>query len=87
MNFERELAALLNKYNKENLSNTPDFILAAYLTKCLETWNTLIPARDALYGFVTHVTANNVMKDPLPPIITPYREGPEEWPRDSKAWP
>ena len=34
--FRKELAALLNKYNKEIGSNTPDFILAGYLIGCLE---------------------------------------------------
>ena len=29
-NFEKELSALINKYSQENLSNTPNFILAEY---------------------------------------------------------
>ena len=37
--FEKELQALLNKYSMENPSNTPDFILAAYLSNCLRAFN------------------------------------------------
>lgn len=37
--FERELAALLNKYSKENESDTPDFILAKFLNNCLVAVN------------------------------------------------
>lgn len=37
--FEKELAELINKHNLEKPSNTPDFILAKYLTGCLIVWN------------------------------------------------
>ena len=37
--FEKELQALLNKYSMENPSDTPDFILAAYLSNCLRAFN------------------------------------------------
>lgn len=37
--LEIELANLLNKHSAENLSGTPDFILAGYLAGCLENWN------------------------------------------------
>jgi len=48
--FEKELEQLINKYSKENDSNTPDFILAEYLNKCLETFNTTIQKRETWYG-------------------------------------
>ena len=34
--FERELESLINRFSKENDSNTPDFILAQYLLGCLQ---------------------------------------------------
>ena len=37
--FEKELAKLLNRGSMENDSDTPDFILATYLTECLEAFN------------------------------------------------
>ncbi len=33
--FERELAALINRYSQDSTLNTPDYILAQYLTGCL----------------------------------------------------
>lgn len=44
--FRRELARLLNKYNKENASNTPDFILAEYLNDCLSAYDRSSEHRD-----------------------------------------
>jgi len=36
--FERELQDLLNRHSKENDSDTPDFVLAAYLQDCLNAF-------------------------------------------------
>jgi hypothetical protein len=48
--FERELAALLNRYSAENVSNTPDWILAHYLSACLAAWNAGVQQRENWYG-------------------------------------
>lgn len=48
--FADELAALLNKYNKESASNTPDFILAEFIEASLSVWNQTCSRRDAWYG-------------------------------------
>lgn len=48
--FESELESLINRYSKENDSNTPDFILAEYLTDCLATWTKTTKAREKWYG-------------------------------------
>lgn len=47
--FRSELATLLNKYSKENGSNTPDFVLADYLISCLEAYNQTVNDRDGWY--------------------------------------
>lgn len=47
--LERDLAAVLNKYSVENSSGTPDFILAEYLTMCLNAWNVATVNRDGWY--------------------------------------
>lgn len=47
--FVKELAQLINKNSLENVSNTPDFIIAEYLTKCLESFNQVVKMRDAWY--------------------------------------
>jgi len=49
-NFEVELTALLNRYSKENASNTPDFILASYLQTCLDAFGTAVQQRETWYG-------------------------------------
>lgn len=48
-----ELEALINKHSVENESDTPDFILAKYLGRCLDNWNETVAARDKWWGFKT----------------------------------
>lgn len=48
--FYRELTSLLNKYSKENSSNTPDFVLAGYLNGCLSAFNNAVNNREEWYG-------------------------------------
>lgn len=50
MTFANELRALLNKYSKENGSNTPDHILADYLLQCLNALDTAVQLREKWYG-------------------------------------
>ena len=48
--FETELKSLLNKYSKENDSNTPDFLLAFFLEGCLDTYNKTLKERDKWFS-------------------------------------
>jgi hypothetical protein len=48
--FEKELTNLINRHSKENDSDTPDFILANYINKCLENYNSTIKQRDNWFG-------------------------------------
>lgn len=48
--FQKDLKKLINKHSIENDSNTPDFILAKYLRKCLETFNEAVERRDKYNG-------------------------------------
>lgn len=48
--FNIELTSLLNRYSKENGSDTPDFILANYLIGCLKTFNYAQNEREKWYG-------------------------------------
>ena len=48
--FQAELVALINKYSQENTSNTPDIILAEYLTHSLEAFNMATQQRETWYG-------------------------------------
>jgi hypothetical protein len=48
--FRRELASVINRHCRENGSNTPDFILADYLTACLDAFDRTSRAREQWYG-------------------------------------
>jgi len=37
--FRKELESLINRHSMENGSNTPDFILAEYLSDCLTAFD------------------------------------------------
>ena len=48
--LEDEIAAVLNRYSRENNSNTPDFILARYLMDCLSAFERASTQREGWYG-------------------------------------
>lgn len=50
ISFLKELQELINKHNKENASNTPDFILAQYLEGCLAVFVTATQQRETWHG-------------------------------------
>lgn len=50
LTFGEELKTLINKYSRENNSNTPDFILAEFMCNALNTFETYVKARDNWYG-------------------------------------
>lgn len=45
-----EIAAAINRHSVESNSNTPDFILAEYLTGCLSAFDQAVTARERWYG-------------------------------------
>lgn len=49
--FNKDLQDLINRHSLENLSDTPDFILAAYLSSCLLAFGLNIRTRDNWYGY------------------------------------
>ena len=48
--FRHELEGLINRYSKENGSDTPDFILAGYMADSLDAFDTAMTAREMWYG-------------------------------------
>ena len=62
--FRKSLVELLNKYSKENDSNTPDFILAEYLMLCLEAYNKTLQVRESWYGRNIERLIDNPMPKP-----------------------
>ena len=62
----KELEALINKNSIENESDTPDFLLASYLSECLKTWAKIVKARDDWYGFKPFETELKQLTNPTP---------------------
>ena len=48
--LRRDLAAVLNRFSRDNGSNTPDFILAQYLTNCLDAFDAAVQKRAQWFG-------------------------------------
>jgi hypothetical protein len=55
--FERDLAEVLNKHSMDNGSNTPDYILARYLIRCLDNFREVNQERESWFG--TPLRINN----------------------------
>jgi hypothetical protein len=47
--FEKDLTVLINKHSVESESDTPDFVLAKYLVKCLQAYELTVVRRDEWY--------------------------------------
>jgi hypothetical protein len=48
--LRHELERAINRVSAENGSNTPDFILADYLTSCLAAFDRAVQERERWYG-------------------------------------
>ena len=48
--FRTELSDLLNRHNKDNIINTPDYILRDYLCDCLTAFDRATQRRDVHTG-------------------------------------
>lgn len=48
--FRSDLQKLLNGHCRENCSNTPDLVLAQYLSSCLDAFDAAVRARQNWYG-------------------------------------
>ena len=48
--FQEELREVINKYSRESGSDTPDWILAEYLTDCLTAFDAAVTKRERWYG-------------------------------------
>jgi hypothetical protein len=46
MTFKEELEGLINKHSMEDGSDTPDYVLADFLSDCLEAFDKATEARD-----------------------------------------
>ena len=48
--LQREIAAIIKRYSRENVSDTPDSILARYSERCLEAFEETSRAREEWHG-------------------------------------
>ena len=48
--FRKEIEEVVNRCSMENNSDTPDFILAHYLMKCLEAFDYAVVSRESWYS-------------------------------------
>lgn len=48
--LRRDIESAINRNSAENGCNTPDFILADYLLKCLDAFDVAVNARSRWYG-------------------------------------
>jgi hypothetical protein len=86
--FRTKLQALINEHSMECGSNTPDFILAKYLAKCLTNFDESVVARDTWYGKRATGTAM-VDFERTPPesrSINPTPESRTEGMLEAPAW-
>jgi hypothetical protein len=65
--FQLRLSELINSYCIENGSDTPDYLLAEYLTGCLLNYEVAVLKREAWYGRRTTPTTTQYVAPEPPP--------------------
>ena len=50
MSLLSEIESAINRHSAENESDTPDFILAAYISDCLAAFNRAVNMRESWHG-------------------------------------
>lgn len=50
LTFEKELEHLINKYSVERGSDTPDFLIAEFMSNCLIAYQQVVTKRDKWFG-------------------------------------
>lgn len=63
-----DLSRVINRHSAENGSNTPDFILADYLWRCLQAFDTTCKARESWYGVSSSPGSGGTAAAPVAPI-------------------
>lgn len=79
MTLQDEIMQAINRHSAENGSNTPDWILARYLTLCLHAFDGAVREREKWYGRDPVVGPAGIRTDgsatdldpPFPPAPTP----------------
>lgn len=66
--FQKELETLLNRCSMEVGSDTPDFILASYLTNCLNVFNVAVFQREMWHGRKPQQLLTTPLDKPAEPV-------------------
>jgi len=64
--FRKDLERLLNSHGMESGCDTPDFILADYMTNCLENFDLIVSARERWYGRYPRIVGEPTQADAEP---------------------
>jgi hypothetical protein len=72
--LRKELTAALNRHSRENASNTPDFILAQYLSSCLDAFDAATILRDTWYGRTPKPGASALIPATMTTATPPLRQ-------------
>ena len=56
--LRHDIETAINRANAESGSNTPDFILAEFLTACLKSFDDAVKMRDQWYGMKLALDTN-----------------------------
>lgn len=78
--FRLEIERTINRYSMENESNTPDWILAVFLCRALESFDEAINARDKWYG----IKANGLIASTNSELIG--SQGQPKCPKRNDEW-
>lgn len=60
--LRQDLITLINTHNLENKSNTPDWLIADYLLKCLKVFNITVDHREQFYNNKSSKSSRFVIK-------------------------
>lgn len=71
--LRHDIERAINANSAENGSNTPDFILAEFLTNCLSVFEKAIEQREAWYGVKMEPGGNNGRPPSDPPSTSSAR--------------
>ncbi len=82
--LEKKFSDLLNCESRENDSNTPDYMLAEFMVKCLEAFELTSNKREVWYGIELEPGGINIPKEKLKELeaikdTEIIKKAPEEW--------
>lgn len=72
--FQEDLRSAINRASKENASDTPDWILARYLSACLEAYDGAVASRERWYGRPCGMGSGLAHNDTAPDPESPTRQ-------------